>query len=61
MSKKFLSPINLPQGATNPATGIMGDTFYNTTDKKQYIHDGTSWVASGGSGVFLLLMVVLVR
>lgn len=46
MSKKFLSTINLPQGATLPATGISGDTFYNTTDQQLYIHDGTSWIAS---------------
>lgn len=55
MSKKFLSTINLPQGATLPATGISGDTFYNTTDQQLYIHDGTSWVASGSAGTDISL------
>lgn len=49
MSKKFLSPIRLAQGATNPATGSEGELFWNTTDLKVYIHNGTSWAASGGA------------
>lgn len=48
MSKKFLSPIKLAQGATVPATGSAGELFYNTTDLKVYSHNGTSWVAAGG-------------
>jgi microcystin-dependent protein len=48
MSKKFLSPIKLAQGATNPSTGSSGELFYNTTDAKIYTHNGTAWIASGG-------------
>lgn len=48
MPKKFLSPIKLAQGASNPATGSAGEIFFNTTDTKMYIHNGTSWVISGG-------------
>ena len=48
MSKKFLSPIKLAQGATVPSTGSAGELFYNTTDSKIYTHNGTAWVASGG-------------
>lgn len=48
MSKKFLSPIKLAQGASNPSTGSAGELFYNTTDTKIYAHNGTAWVPSGG-------------
>jgi hypothetical protein len=48
MSKKFLSPIKLAQGATNPSTGSSGELFFNTVDLKVYAHNGTSWVPSGG-------------
>lgn len=48
MSKKFLSPIKLAQGTTNPATGSAGELFFNTTDVKVYAHNGTTWVPSGG-------------
>ena len=48
MSKKFLSPIRLAQGATNPATGSSGELFYNTTDLKVYSHNGTTWLPSAG-------------
>ena len=49
MSKKFLSPIKLAQGATNPAVGSEGELFWNTVDLKVYVHNGTSWAASGGA------------
>jgi microcystin-dependent protein len=48
MSKKFLSPIKLAQGASVPATGSAGELFYNTGDSKIYTHNGTSWLAAGG-------------
>ena len=48
MSKKFLSPIKLAQGASVPSAGSSGELFYNTTDSKIYTHNGTAWVASGG-------------
>lgn len=48
MSKKFLSPIKLAQGASNPAVGSAGELFFNTTDVKVYAHNGTTWVPSGG-------------
>jgi hypothetical protein len=48
MSKKFLTPIKLAQGASNPAVGSAGELFFNTTDVKVYAHNGTSWVPSGG-------------
>lgn len=43
MSKKHLSPINLTQGTTLPASGVAGDVFYDTSTKLMYVHDGTTW------------------
>lgn len=33
-----------PSGATAPATGLAGDTYFNTTDKSLYVYDGTAWI-----------------
>jgi len=30
-------------GDTNPTSGVSGDIFYNTTNKKVYVHDGANW------------------
>jgi hypothetical protein len=49
LSRKFLTPVNLPHGSTLPAVGSTGDLFFKTTDKKVYTYDGTSWVAASGS------------
>jgi len=53
MSLKFLSPINLTQGASNPAVASTGDLFYNTTIPSVVIYNGTSWVAVGSSAAGL--------
>lgn len=50
MSRRFLTPVNLPHGATLPAAGSAGDLFYKTTDNKVYTHNGTAWTAIQGSG-----------
>jgi hypothetical protein len=51
LSRKFLTPVNLPHGSTLPAAGSTGDLFFKTTDKKVYTYDGTNWVAtSSGAG-----------
>jgi len=47
MSKKFLSPIKLAQGSTNPSTGTSGELFFNTSDSTLYIHDGSVWNPAG--------------
>ena len=43
MSKKFLSPINLPQGTANPSSGNTGDLFYRTDLSAIVSYDGTQW------------------
>lgn len=49
MSRKFLTPVGLPSGSALPAVGSVGDLFFKTTDGVIYAHDGTTWVAQGGS------------
>lgn len=49
MSKKFLSPIKLAQGTSNPASGSTGDVFYNTTDQTIYAHNGSAWAVAESS------------
>jgi len=48
LSRKFLTPVNLPHGPVLPAAGLTGDLFFLTTDKKVYTFDGSSWSASSG-------------
>lgn len=50
MSRKFLSPLGLLAQSTNPASGSIGDTYYNTSDNKVYTYNGSSWVATGVQG-----------
>jgi hypothetical protein len=50
LSRRFLTPVNLPHGATLPAAGSAGDLFYKTTDNKVYTHNGTAWTEIQGSG-----------
>lgn len=45
MSKRFLTPVNLPKGATLPSVGLIGDLFYKSDEQKIYAHNGTSWVS----------------
>lgn len=50
MSKKFLSLVNLTNGATLPSSGSAGDLFFKSDELKIYVHDGTTWVIAQGSG-----------
>ena len=55
MSRKSLTPLGLLARSTNPASGSIGDTYYNTTDNKVYTYNGSAWAAvsgSGGSGTY---------
>lgn len=47
MSRRFLVPPRLPSGSTNPATGNVGDLWYNTTEGAVFAYDGTAWVRDG--------------
>ena len=55
MSRRFLTPVNLPKGTTLPSVGSAGDLFYKSDEQKIYAHNGTTWViaqGSAGSSVF---------
>jgi hypothetical protein len=43
MSKKFLTPVNLPSGTENPSSGNAGDLFYREDLKVIVSYDGTQW------------------
>lgn len=45
MSKKFLTPVNLPSGANLPSVGSIGDLFFKTTDQRVYTYTNTGWIA----------------
>lgn len=36
-----------PVGPTAPVNPVAGDTYYNTTDKRLYVYNGTDWVPVG--------------
>lgn len=36
-----------PVGPTAPVNPVVGDTYYNTTDKRLYVYNGTDWVPVG--------------
>lgn len=48
MSRKFLTPVNLPSGATLPAAGSIGDLFFRTSDQSLYVYTSSGWVAGSG-------------
>jgi hypothetical protein len=52
MSRKFLTPVNLPHGSSLPSTGTEGDLFYKTDDDKVYSYNGTAWVAVSGGEAY---------
>lgn len=50
MSRRFLTPVNLPKGNTLPLSGSAGDLFYKLDEQKIYAHNGTTWEIIQGSG-----------
>lgn len=45
MSRKFLTPIGILTKSTNPSGGAAGDAYYNSSDGKIYVHNGSGWTA----------------
>jgi len=45
MSKRFLTPVNLPGGTSFPSVGTVGDLFYRTDLQSLYAYNGTEWAA----------------
>jgi hypothetical protein len=48
MAKQFLSPIGLPSGTSNPATGESGNLFYRSDLGQIVVYDGSTWVSAAG-------------
>jgi len=61
MSEKFVTNLDLNQNqlenavihnlSAAPSNPVVGQQYYNTTDNRLYIWNGTEWTASGGSVV----------
>jgi hypothetical protein len=47
LSRKFLTPVNLPNGNTLPSAGSAGDLFYKLDEQRIYAHNGTTWLTGG--------------
>lgn len=45
MSRRFLTPVNLPKGSTLPSVGNTGDLFFKTDEQKIYAYSGTAWLS----------------
>lgn len=54
MSKKFLTPVGLPTGVSNPSVGRTGDLFYRTDESAVYIYNGTIWEPLQGGGSYTI-------
>lgn len=50
MAKKFLTPVTPPSLASDPASGVSGAIYYNTTSNVLKFYNGTSWSAIGTGG-----------
>jgi len=44
MARSFLVPIGLLSSTSDPAGTSVGQMYFNTTDHKVKIYNGTSWV-----------------
>jgi hypothetical protein len=51
LSKKFLSPINVVQGTSFPATAYTGDLFFRSDIGSMYTYDGIAWVSMVASEI----------
>ena len=50
MAKKFLTPVAPPSLASDPASGVAGAIYFNTTSNALKFYNGTSWELIGGGG-----------
>lgn len=52
MAKKFLTPVTPPSLASDPASGVTGAIYYNTTANALKFYNGTAWqlISAGGGG-----------
>ena len=50
MARKFLTPVTPPSLASDPASGVAGAIYYNTTANVLKFYNGTTWSAVGTGG-----------
>jgi hypothetical protein len=50
VAKKFLTPVTPPSLASDPASGVSGAIYYNTTSNVLKFYNGTAWSAIGTGG-----------
>jgi len=51
VARKFLTPITPPTLSSDPATGVIGAIYYNTSSNVLKFYNGTTWQAVGtGAG-----------
>ena len=51
MAKKFLTPVAPPALSSDPAGGVNGAIYYNTTTNSLKYYNGSSWVEIAQSGI----------
>lgn len=51
MAKKFLTPISILNLASDPALGVEGDIYYNTTSDVLRIYSNSQWLDVSANGV----------
>ena len=44
--------VGLAASTSNPASADTGDAYYNSTDNKLNVYDGSDWAEAGGGGTF---------
>jgi hypothetical protein len=47
VARKYLTPIAPPTLSSDPATGVTGAIYYNTTSNVLKFYNGTTWTAIG--------------
>jgi hypothetical protein len=52
MTRRLLTTQSIVNLSTDPASGVAGEVYYNTTSNKLRFYNGTAWadVSSGGGG-----------
>lgn len=53
MAKKFLTPIGLPSGTSNPSSATEGELFYRSDLNAIYIFNGTDWIPQADSSTIV--------
>ena len=54
MSVKRLVPLNTVELDSDPATGTIGDIYFNTTSQELRVYTGAAWIAVGGAQTGIL-------